>query len=328
MSTDLKERLKARLFEVISAQIDAIGYVPEDIEKLVGRQDLGQDGSQLNASGGDHDGRPAPTGTEAAVAHLAGTINAHYDAAFYSRDELMWVLHGDTEYKNIGYWDATTKTQDEASVRLQDTLLRYIPEKTGRILDVACGKGASTRRLLQHFPATNIWAINISEKQIESTRQNAPGCHAMVMNAVDLRFEDEYFDNILCIEAAFHFETRRRFLEEALRVLKPGGRLVLSDVLFTSRRRLEQYSVFPSPENHLASVDEYRTLLAEVGYRTCVIEDARRDIWSGHFLHVANRVHELMQTGEMDIIQATRILWTYYHLDAITGPCLFVCAQK
>ncbi|MEM1071073.1 MAG: methyltransferase domain-containing protein, partial [Planctomycetota bacterium] len=42
-----------------------------------------------------------------------------------------------------------------------------------------------------------------------------------VMKAEALAFEDAAFDNVICVEAAFHFETRLDFFREALRVLKP-----------------------------------------------------------------------------------------------------------
>lgn len=320
----LAAELKARLFGAISRQIDAIDYVPEDLASLVGdfTFDAAPDADPAADAAGADDRAPlAPDG-------LARRVNDYYDAAFYDRSGIMGLLLEDTQYRNIGYWDARTTTQQAASERLQDALLAFIPEKTGRILDVACGLGASTRRLLEHYPPDDVWAINISEKQIASTRANAPGVHAEVMNAVDLTFDDGFFDAVMCIEAAFHFETRRRFLENALRVLKPGGRLVLSDVLFTSAARHRQYPVLPDPANHLATAEAYRALLADVGFGDAVAIDARDEIWGAHFRHVVARVHEALYRRQLGIVQLTDILWTYYQLDAVTGPCLLVHATK
>jgi MPBQ/MSBQ methyltransferase len=99
-------------------------------------------------------------------------------------------------------------------------------------------------------------------------------------------------------------------------------------VLFTSADRLRQYAVFPSPENHLDTADEYRALLTDVGFRNLVVQDVSREVWGAHFLYVVNRIHEAFIEGRANIVHLTDVLWTYYHLNAITGTCLFVSAQK
>src|SRR5437868_3736793 len=57
----------------------------------------------------------------------------------------------DSGYFNFGYWAAGAKSQREASDALVDQLTARIAGKTGRILDVACGLGASTRRLARSY---------------------------------------------------------------------------------------------------------------------------------------------------------------------------------
>ncbi|MDP1771723.1 MAG: methyltransferase domain-containing protein [Methylobacter sp.] len=331
--TDLKEQLKKRLFDSISAQIDLIGYVPDDIAKLVKNftfdtRDVDQASNDMGFETGLVENEAITANNQSDKEKLAELVNGHYDKVFYDYDGMMGILHRDTQYRNIGYWDETTLSQDQASERLQDTLLGFIPEKSGRILDVACGMGASTRRLLNHYPAGNVWAINISGKQIESTRRNAPGCNAQVMNAVDMEFDNDFFDSILCIEAAMHFETRQKFLEESFRVLKTGGYLVLSDILLTSRERLAQIPMFHSPDNHIETVEEYYELLSDAGFSSIVITDESQNVWGAHFLRAVNRIHEKFYSGDINIIELTETLWTYYNANAVMGTCLFVSAQK
>jgi MPBQ/MSBQ methyltransferase len=327
--TELKERLKKRLFDSISAQIDLIGYVPDDIAKLVKDFTFDtKDADQVSNEAGLESGEITNAVMSADKEKLAELVNDHYDHVFYDQSGMMEILYGDTQYRNIGHWDETTLSQDQASERLQDTLLDFIPEKLGRILDVACGMGASTRRLLSHYPAENIWAINISEKQIESTRRNAPGCNAQVMNAVDMEFDNDFFDSILCIEAAMHFEPRQKFLEESFRVLKTGGRLVLSDILVTSRKRLTQLPMYHGPDNHIETIDEYYELLSAAGFSSIVINDESKNVWGAHFLQAVNRIHEKFYAGDMSIIELTETLWTYYNANAVMGTCLLISAQK
>jgi len=331
--TELKELLKKRLFDSISAQIDLIGYVPDDIAKLVKNftfetKDADQVPNDAGLEAAGIKNRVIAGDNEPDKEKLAELVNDHYDHVFYDQGGMMEILYGDTQYRNIGYWDRTTLSQDQASERLQDTLLDFIPEKSGRILDVACGMGASTRRLLNHYPAENIWAINISEKQIESTRNNAPGCNAQVMNAVDMEFDNDFFDSILCIEAAMHFETRQKFLEESFRVLKTGGRLVLSDILVTSRKRLAQLPMYHSPDNHIETIEHYYELLSAAGFSSIVINDESKNVWGAHFLRAVNRIHEKFYAGDMSIIELTETLWTYYNANAVMGTCLLISAQK
>jgi ubiquinone/menaquinone biosynthesis C-methylase UbiE len=82
------------------------------------------------------------------------------------------------------------------------------PHRNGSVLDVACGKVASTRLLLCNYDPCNVTGINISEKQLATGREMAPGCRSLKMDATHLTFPDNSIDNVLCVEAAFHFNTR------------------------------------------------------------------------------------------------------------------------
>jgi SAM-dependent methyltransferase len=110
-----------------------------------------------------------------------------------------------------GYWRKGTRRPGEACETLLEQPLALIPEKHDRILDVTCGLGATTRDPLQYDHASEVVGIKISARQLACA--------------------DRGVESILCVESACHFDTRAQVVAEAYRVLKPGGSVVLSDVL-------------------------------------------------------------------------------------------------
>jgi len=174
---------------------------------------------------------------------------------------------------NFGCWTAQTKSQRAASQELVDQLVDRLPNKTGSILDVACGLGASSERLAHTFAPQMITGINISKAQIARARERCPGSTFVVMDAAKLQFSDAHFDAVICVEAAFHFNTRDDFFREAFRVLKPGGSLVMSDILFKHfSETLGKMGHVPRA-NHVRDSAEYRNRLSVAGFTNIDIED-------------------------------------------------------
>lgn len=177
-------------------------------------------------------------------------------------------------YFNFGYWGTGAKSQREASEALVDQLVARIANKGDRILDVACGLGASTKRLTQTYPPDMITGINISNAQIADARARAPGCTFEVMSATEMIFPENHFDAVICVESAFHFDTRDKFLKEAHRVLKPRGSLVLSDILFRPiSNALAEFNHIPRA-NQVPSIADYRARLAAAGFVSIDVTDA------------------------------------------------------
>ena len=108
-------------------------------------------------------------------------------------------------------------------VRRLDLIDRYAPLAGRRVLDAGCGVGM----YLRHFAQLSPWVDGVDidpEKVAEAKRHVA---RVQVASAEALPFGDASFDVVLSHEVLEHVGDDRRALHEALRVLVPGGRLVL-----------------------------------------------------------------------------------------------------
>ena len=225
-----------------------------------------------------------------------------YDHAMVGRHRKGY--YGGSGFFNFGYWSTQAQSQREASEALVDQLLDRVVVKGGRILDVACGVGSSTRRLMDSYGIDMITGINISDAQIAAARKNAPGCKFIQMDATCLKFPNCHFDAIICVEAAFHFDTRDAFLREALRVLKPGGSLVLSDILFRKLAgRIVEFIHVPR-SNLVPDIPSYRRRLEEAGFDVIDVQDATDACLGGFRRHFASWPAYQRKSGHMRIGRA------------------------
>ncbi len=141
---------------------------------------------------------------------------------------------------NLGLWEGEG---DEAEAplavwRLVERLARALP-KRGVILDVGNGLGVQDVLIGQVAQPSKLIALNITESQLRAGRANLDEAGATPVNgdATRIPLRDETVDGLISVEAAFHFSSRRRFFEEAARVLRPGGVLTMSDVPTVRRPR-------------------------------------------------------------------------------------------
>ena len=227
--------------------------------------------------------------------------------------------YGNCGFFNFGYWHGLGKSQGEASEALVDRLIGMITNKDGQVLDVACGVGATTRRLMGSYSPDMISAINISDIQLAEAQKRAPGCTFIKMNAVQLAFPDNHFNAIICVEAAFHFNTREAFLREALRVLRPSGSLVLSDILFRTRAApfVDLYHV--PRVNLLADISLYRKQMEGVGFDEVRVEDATEPCLRGFCRNLSAWPASEYRAGRSKLSKAIRRSIIYRMLAGYIG---------
>ncbi len=92
-----------------------------------------------------------------------------------------------------------------------------------RILDVGCGLGAYVRKL--RTISDDVYGVDIDPDKVAQARQELPNIYQAP--AEELPFPDAYFDAILLHEVIEHVRDDRQALQEACRVTRAGGRIII-----------------------------------------------------------------------------------------------------
>jgi ubiquinone/menaquinone biosynthesis C-methylase UbiE len=234
------------------------------------------------------------------------------------------------QFWNYGYWTPGTENVEQASAQLLEHLVAKLPRTATKVLDVAFGKGTSTLRLCDMYGKDAVTGVNIAQPQIDLARKRGVACELKVMDAARLEFEPDTFDAILCIEAAFHFPTRLDFLKGAHRVLKPGGKLVLSDLFLRSDYGLRP-QIFPL-ENQIKSFSQYTDLYAEAGFKPHLVSiEKTMELQLVPFMANLAKLAGLFAEHDQLLSDTPKDRWSTRHIVKTLlniSDCVIVAAEK
>jgi ubiquinone/menaquinone biosynthesis C-methylase UbiE len=120
---------------------------------------------------------------------------------------------------------ADRRDPDGSDAALIDDLLAGLPPDPD-VLDVGCGDGART---LANLPPGSV-GLDVSRRGLDLARETVPDARLVHGEMSALPFAADRFDAITAYHAVFHVERERHpaVYDEFARVLRPGGRLLLT----------------------------------------------------------------------------------------------------
>ena len=109
--------------------------------------------------------------------------------------------------------------------------VRRMGARTGeRILDVGCGTGYLLRTLLDHVPGLILHGVELCPEMASVARERLPNDVVLQTGSADaLPFPAASFDMVVSTSAFHYFPDPTTALAEMMRVLRPGGRVVITD---------------------------------------------------------------------------------------------------
>jgi SAM-dependent methyltransferase len=203
------------------------------------------------------------------VSDLLARILAGLEASGADLDNLQPADLAPVEEFHIGGRAATARAVEALS-----------PGEDDHVLDVGCGIGG-TVRFIAAQTGCRVTGIDLTPEYIEVAQALTvrsgldDGVDYQVASALDMPFEDGAFDAAITVHVAMNIHDRAALYGEIARVMKPGARLCIYDVM----KKNEDEIAYPVPwaasaeTSYLTTPDEMISLLEAAGFEVIEVED-------------------------------------------------------
>lgn len=137
--------------------------------------------------------------------------------------------------QHYGFWYPHTKTYKEAAEnQIREIIAKANINQDSVVLDAGCGVGgpavfiAKETNCIIHGVTLSAHEVSRALKYIDSQSLNGK-VFISKDDYTKLSFPDNFFDVVYAIESVCHAVPKEDFFKEVFRVLKPSGRLIVSD---------------------------------------------------------------------------------------------------
>ena len=169
----------------------------------------------------------------------------------------------------------TLRDMNRRHSKVTDWGLKYISiEKHYTILDVGCGGGRTVHKLGAIATEGKVYGIDHAEESVAASRRTNK--QWIEMGRVEIRqgsvsqlpFSNHMFDLVTAVETHFFWPNLVADMQEVLRVLKPGGTLIIIAETYKGGKydKVLQKLVGLMPNYAHLSVNEHRELFTKAGY--------------------------------------------------------------
>jgi ubiquinone/menaquinone biosynthesis C-methylase UbiE len=148
-----------------------------------------------------------------------------------------------------------------------------------RLLDIGCGNGVAAKLMAEKAVDGFVAGIDYSQVSVSiATKRNADAIEAgkvqiSLGDAIDLPYEDVFFDKVCSLESFYFWSDYLAGLREAKRVLKANGQIFIVMELVKDESRPEKnIKLAQSMDCPIFSGREVADMLEQAGFRQPVYE--------------------------------------------------------
>jgi cyclopropane fatty-acyl-phospholipid synthase-like methyltransferase len=162
-------------------------------------------------------------------------VRQYYDSTAADYEE-FWSGERDLAM-HFGYYDKSVETHEQSLLKMNQVFARLAgTTSSDRVLDAGCGCGGTSIWLATNV-GCRVEGINIIPYQLRIARRFAAKFNVSgkvrfsQQDYCSTSFRSGSFDSVLALESVVHAENKIAFASESVRLLKAGGRLIMSDLM-------------------------------------------------------------------------------------------------
>ncbi|ADB60223.1 Methyltransferase type 11 [Haloterrigena turkmenica DSM 5511] len=171
-------------------------------------------------------------------------------------------------YDELAETYAAERSEEDRERAALEAFFESLPASP-TVLDAGCGQGTPVLQRGSEDGAVAAVGIDFSREQLELAAANAPMASLVQGDLTDLPFHDGVFDAVIALHSLIHvpLDDHRTVLEECARVLRPGGRVLVSEGLEEWRGENPDWlETGVEMQWHVAGAATTRTQLRETGF--------------------------------------------------------------
>lgn len=187
---------------------------------------------------------------------------------------------------------------------IDPNLVKFLAQKTShrlRILDMGCGTGKQLTANQSKFPDFTMLGMDLFHGMLNQARKRCTKINWIQGDSATPPFADRAFDYITNQFSYHHVNSKTRMIAETYRILKPGGRFVITNLDPWSMTGWIVYTYFSAARQRdftdFLPVNELTFQMEKTGFRNVQVKrvHSRSDENLNEFIHYARQRHRTSQ---------------------------------
>lgn len=205
---------------------------------------------------------------------------------------------------------------------LLDPILKKLPFSGSQVLDVPAGSGHTSRLLLDM--GASVQSFDLFPEFFKESRISC--AYADLQDQLPVK--DQLFDWVIFQEGIEHLPDQLKALKEMNRVLKPGGKMILTTPNFSNLRSRFSYFLMESESPRVLPPNEIDSVWVSTGTDGKTIQNqTEKRLYYGHIFSVGiQRLRVLGKLAGFEIVQVhpSRVNWSSFFIYLLVAPWIWL----